>query len=108
MTEERRTIDIVPEFHPFLDYLAAVTEHQHHSALTGCHDTSIWSEEPVTRMQNRIQHRFVEEGIAHPFGYDDVDVLNAIGEADVFHLPTDHAGVARIRDKTRTGKEGPT
>ena len=83
------TVNIVPHSHPILIDIRALTQTEHHPALTRRNDPSR-SEEPVPCHQDGIQHGFVQQGVTHPFGDDHVHLSYPVGKRDVFDLATNY------------------
>ena len=70
------TVNIVPEANSLLEELRGFTKSKHYLGLARCHN-STWAEEAISCVQDRIQHRLVEQGVSHPLRDDDVDLVEA-------------------------------
>ena len=84
------TVDVVPEPDAIFEELSGLAQSELHLSLAGRHDAVI-TQETVPSVQDGIQHGLVQQGVAHPFGDDDVDLLEAFGERDVLDFPADDA-----------------
>lgn len=58
-------------------------------SVGGDHEAS-GDEVAVSGVDDGVEHGFEEEGVAHPFGYDDVDFRD--GEFDFFDLAAEASG----------------
>jgi hypothetical protein len=56
-------------------------------------DQAVLDQVLVTRVQDSVQHGFVEEEVAHPLGYYDVDLVE--GEHDLLHLALQQRDLVR-------------
>ncbi len=99
------TVHIAPEADALLEELSSLAQSEHHLSLAGGHDATR-AEEAIACVEHRVQHRLVQQSVAHPLGHNDVDLVVAFGQLDVFHLPADDA--ASLRQSGNWRVEGDT
>mmetsp|Transcript_5603 Transcript_5603/g.15191 ORF Transcript_5603/g.15191 Transcript_5603/m.15191 type:complete len:210 (+) Transcript_5603:528-1157(+) len=69
------TVHVIPEVDPLLLDLTVFDAAYVHDCLVG-EDHAVLDEPFVAGEQDGVEHRFVEQEVAHPFADDDVNVIN--------------------------------
>ena len=75
-------VHVVPPVHLVLLVVAVLDGADVQRRLVGKHE-SVGGEPLVARVQHGLQHRLVEQAVAHPLRDDDVHLLDAVGQLDL-------------------------
>lgn len=95
-------MDIIPEPDPLPNKFTGVSEAQQHPTLRRRHQALselmlFLAKKLVSRHQNGVEHGLIDARIAHPLGYNDINVRNAIRKfSQVLYFASNDAGVGRV------------
>jgi hypothetical protein len=92
-------VDILPKPNPLLDDPFGVAQREHHPRLGRSHDATVWFQEAISGMKDRIEHRLVQKRVPHPLGNDHIDLRVFRWELNRFYLPSHNATRCQYPDR---------